>query len=304
MLLRTWLVNRVLYSVVVAFLLLKGWKKDPKDKLDKQCVYNGKKWKKNYLDEMGEIRRNISIASAEINRVKENRKLTKRGKKNRALLQEKSLSVTQLITYIEKQKFRLRKPKAAFGRKKRQEEAKSLNDQFRTDPGRVYARINQIVAEDPDNAHPKYKAASPTVEQSGRGRAKAKCSGTTDNLMIDRMVTLDCHRHKRNLSVAWIDVRKAFDSVDHGWLKKILRINRFPAWICQVVDNLSDSWNTRIAVKTMKGYELSPPINFNRGLPQGDVLCSKSVPIFAILTLFAKIAKIAKNRKNRKTLNS
>ncbi|XP_068750863.1 uncharacterized protein [Montipora capricornis] len=420
--------------------LTQGWKKDPKDKLVKQRLYNGEKWKKNYLDEMGEIRKYISIASAEVNRVKENRKLTKRGRKNRALLQEecKSLSVTQLITYIEKQKFRLRKLKAAFGRKKRQEEAKSLNDQFRTDPGRVYARINQIVAEDPDNAQPKYKAASPTVEQSGGGKnmfedigepegfwrtlweeqgsgdenagwlkeieegirqrvppasqeewdletaviakviskkrnwsapgpdrvvnfwwkrayavhedvkinfkgiseslqaypewfaqgksslipkpgefssehqrpitclntgykwftscvlgsmdyhldyydlmemqqrgAKAKCSGTTDNLMIDRMVTLDCHRHKRNLSVAWIDVPKAFDSVDHGWLKKILRINRFPTWICRVVDNLSDSWNTRIAVKTMKGHEVSPPINFNRGLPQGDALCPR-----------------------------
>ena len=109
------------------------------------------------------------------------------------------------------------------------------------------------------------------VEMQQRG-AKAKCSGTTDNLMIDRMVTLDCHRHKRNLSVAWIDVRKAFDSVDHGWLKKILRINRFPTWICRVVDNLSDTWNTRIAVKTTKGYEVSSPINFNRGLPQGDAL--------------------------------
>ena len=67
-----WLVNCVLYSVVVAFLLLKGWKKDPKDKSDKQCVYNGEKWKKKYLDEMGEIRKKISIASAEVNRVKEN----------------------------------------------------------------------------------------------------------------------------------------------------------------------------------------------------------------------------------------
>ena len=98
--------------------------------------------------------------------------MTKRGRKNRDLLQEvcKSLSVTQLITYIEKQKFRLRKLKAAFGRKKRQEEVKSLNDQFRTEPEWVYARINEIVAEDPDNAHPKYKAASPAVEQSGGGK--------------------------------------------------------------------------------------------------------------------------------------
>ena len=113
------------------------------------------------------------------------------------------------------------------------------------------------------------------IQQRG---AKAKCSGTTDNFMLDRMVTLDCHRHKRNLSVAWIDVRKAFDPVDHGWLsKKILTINGFPTWICRVVDNLSDSWNTRIAVKTTKGYEVSSLINFNRGLPQGDALCLNPV---------------------------
>ena len=38
-----WLVNCVLYSVVAAFLLLRGWKKDPKNKPLKQCVYNGEK---------------------------------------------------------------------------------------------------------------------------------------------------------------------------------------------------------------------------------------------------------------------
>ena len=39
-----------------------------------------------------------------------------------------------------------------------------------------------------------------------------------DNLMIDRMVTMDCHREKRNLCMAWVDVKKAYDSVDHKWL--------------------------------------------------------------------------------------
>ena len=65
------------------------------------------------------------------------------------------------------------------------------------------------------------------MEKSQRG-AKSKCSGTTDNLMIDRMVTLDCHRNKRNLSVAWIDVRKAYDCVDHDWLKKIMWLHKYP----------------------------------------------------------------------------
>ena len=60
-----------------------------------------------------------------------------------------------------------------------------------------------------------YLRAINNNNNNNNNKAKAKCSGTTDNLMIDRMVTLDCHRNKRNLSVAWIDVRKAYDCVDH-----------------------------------------------------------------------------------------
>ena len=66
-------------------------------------------------------------------------------------------------------------------------------------------------------------------------KAKAGCSGATDNLLIDRTVTLYCHRHKSNLSVAWVDVRKTYYSVDYRWLDKIMQVHRFPVWICEVV---------------------------------------------------------------------
>ena len=65
------------------------------------------------------------------------------------------------------------------------------------------------------------------MEDQQRG-AKAGGSRTTDNLLIDWMVTLDCHRRKHNLSVVWIDVRKAYDSIDHGWVKKIMHVHKFP----------------------------------------------------------------------------
>ena len=41
------------------------------------------------------------------------------------------------------------------------------------------------------------------------------CSGAVDNLIIDRMACQDAERGHRNLSMAWIDVSKAHDSVDH-----------------------------------------------------------------------------------------
>ena len=55
------------------------------------------------------------------------------------------------------------------------------------------------------------------MDEQQRG-AKTGCTGTVDNLLIDRMITLDCQRNKRslNFSIAWIDMRKAYDSVDYG----------------------------------------------------------------------------------------
>ena len=112
------------------------------------------------------------------------------------------------------------------------------------------------------------------MENEQRG-AKAKCSGTSDNLMIDRMVTLDCHRGHRNLSMAWVDVKKAYDTVDHKWLSKCMDVHCFPYWLCKVIRQLLKTWNTKIIVRTKYGTETSRTIRFMRGLPQGDALCPR-----------------------------
>lgn len=57
------------------------------------------------------------------------------------------------------------------------------------------------------------------IQREQRG-ARGNCSGTVDNLLIDRMVCEDAQKERRNLSMAWIDVAKAYDLVDHGWLSE------------------------------------------------------------------------------------
>ena len=57
-------------------------------------------------------------------------------------------------------------------------------------------------------------------EQRG---ARGNCSGMVDKILIDWMVCEDAQRGKRNLSMAWIDVAKVYDSVDHVWLSEMLR---------------------------------------------------------------------------------
>lgn len=116
------------------------------------------------------------------------------------------------------------------------------------------------------------------MEGEQRG-AKSGCSGTTDNLMIDRMVTQDCYRGKRNLSMAWVDVRKAYDSVDHNWLIEMMEVHRVPAWIGKVIKHLSASWNTKIVATTNQGSETSTTIRFHKGLPQGNALCPRLFPL-------------------------
>ena len=112
------------------------------------------------------------------------------------------------------------------------------------------------------------------MEGEQRG-ARVGCSGTIDSLLIDRMVSEDSTRGRRSLSMAWIDVKKAYDWVDHKWLVKMMSVHRFPEWVGKVVRGLCSSWNTRIVAKTKQGSEISEVINFNKGLPQGDALCPR-----------------------------
>ena len=76
------------------------------------------------------------------------------------------------------------------------------------------------------------------------------------------------------ISMEWIDLKKAYDSVDHGWLNGAM-LHRFPTQMCRFIAKLCRSWNTRVLVVTRKWREKSKPIRFCKGLPQGDALCPR-----------------------------
>ena len=138
-----WIANCVLYSVIVAFLLLKGWKKNTPGHSNNSRKPTPK-WKIVYEKKVMETRKKISIAKAEMERIKENRKLSKRGRKNRAFLEKEctKISVPELVSYMDKNKMLLRKLKRGFCKKKVMEESRVLNRQFQEDPGRVYDGFN------------------------------------------------------------------------------------------------------------------------------------------------------------------
>ena len=47
---------------------------------------------------------------------------------------------------------------------------------------------------------------------------KRKSRGTNDLLFIDKMILREVKMMKRNLSMAWIDYKKAYDMVPHSWI--------------------------------------------------------------------------------------
>ena len=53
------------------------------------------------------------------------------------------------------------------------------------------------------------------IEQKGCWRGSYGCK---DQLLINRMIIEDCKSKHRNISMAWIDYQKIFDSVPHIWI--------------------------------------------------------------------------------------
>lgn len=76
-----WMINCILYAVVVAFLFYKKWKKPAETKGQKERKTQSQKMKDAYIAKATELRRKISIAKAELERIKANKKCQKKERK-------------------------------------------------------------------------------------------------------------------------------------------------------------------------------------------------------------------------------
>ena len=52
------------------------------------------------------------------------------------------------------------------------------------------------------------------------------------------MVAMVVIGEREILSAAWINVRKAYDTVDHRYLVEVLEVHRFPNWLIATIKNL------------------------------------------------------------------
>jgi hypothetical protein len=83
------------------------------------------------------------------------------------------------------------------------------------------------------------------------------------------LLNLAINKHYSNtLKTAWIDVKKAFDSVDHIYLIKCLEKYSFPPWILNFLKGIISKWKLSIRSGSEEILEKS----VERGILQGDSL--------------------------------
>ena len=123
-------------------------------------------------------------------------------------------------------------------------------------------------------------------EQRGCARNSYGCK---DQQMINKTIIEDCKQKKKNLSMAWMDYKKAFDSVPHSWILKTLRMYSFIEKVIRFMETSMNKWNTTMKLFYSDGCIITDPIKIKRGIFQGDsfsplLFCLALVPLTSELT--------------------
>ena len=96
--------------------------------------------------------------------------------------------------------------------------------------------------------------------------------------MVISIITIRC---QRNLSVAWIDYCKAFDSVPHSWIIRCLELYKVDDTLREFLKSQMSHWKTDITLNHSEGEIQIPGVKIKRGIFQGDSLS----PLLFCLTI-------------------
>ena len=113
--------------------------------------------------------------------------------------------------------------------------------------------------------------------------------GCKDHLLTSKMLQKDCKQRNRDMSIAWIDYKKAFDKVPHTWIIEALNIYRAPLILQSFISKTMQTWNTDLYLppehknNTRDNKDnIIENIKIKSGIYQGDSLS----PLLFCVTLF------------------
>jgi Reverse transcriptase (RNA-dependent DNA polymerase). len=84
--------------------------------------------------------------------------------------------------------------------------------------------------------------------------------GWKDQLMVQKAINEECKRRNKNLSIAWIDHQRAFDSTPHSWAEKSIELVGVSSIIVRFCKLSIVMWKTMLQLKTKQEVKHSQPI--------------------------------------------
>ena len=101
--------------------------------------------------------------------------------------------------------------------------------------------------------------------------------GTNNLLYIDRAVIKEAKSRNKNLAMAWIDYKKAYDMVPHSWIIECLDLFGVAENIKSLLVNSMEKWKVMLCSGTSELGE----VEIQGGIFQGDCLS----PLVFVLTM-------------------
>ncbi|XP_063611810.1 uncharacterized protein LOC134785404 [Penaeus indicus] len=121
-------------------------------------------------------------------------------------------------------------------------------------------------------------------EQKGWRR---RSRGTKDQLLIDRTILRDCKKRLTNLSISWIDYRKAYDLVPQSWISECMEMFGIAENVRNFLGRSMKQWKVSL---TSNGEDLGE-VFVRRVFFQGDSL-SPLLFVLSIIPLSLILRKV------------
>ena len=86
--------------------------------------------------------------------------------------------------------------------------------------------------------------------------------------MIDKTILRDCKKKHKNLAMAWVDYKKAYDMVPHSWILESMKLINILESVIKFIQGSMSKWKTEL---TACGESLEE-VDIKRGIFQGDSL--------------------------------
>ena len=92
--------------------------------------------------------------------------------------------------------------------------------------------------------------------------------GIAELLYIDQHILNESKTRRKNLVMAWIDYKKAYDMVPHSWILNCLKMYKILDEVIDLIDKTMKTWRVELTA----GRRRLAEAKFQRGNFQGDAL--------------------------------